>query len=141
MYNVEEEYSKYMGLVGGRIISSNRAREEIRHARLALGITQEELAALLGLRRETISRIENGAINPTFDFIKKFCSAVAIARVVRDLRALEDTLLLAGKEVSPVTPNMLRLYFDIPLENLKMLFNIGVRGYQRSKAKILKELR
>jgi transcriptional regulator with XRE-family HTH domain len=141
MYNVEEEYSRYMGLVGGRIISSAMAREVIRDVRLSLGITQEELAVLMDLRRETISRIENGTINPTLGFVKKFCSAAAIARVVRDLRALEDALLLSGKEVSPVTPAMLRLYFDMPLKNLTLLFNIGIRGYQNSKARVLKELR
>lgn len=141
MYNVEKEYSRYVGLVGGRIVSAKAAREVIKEVRVSLGITQEELAAILDLRRETISRIENGIINPTLEFVKKFCSAVAIARVVRDLRALEDALLLSGRDVSPLTPAMLRLYFDMPLEKLTMLFNIGIRGYQKSKAKILKELR
>lgn len=141
MYDVEEEYSKYVGLVGGRIISSSRARDEIRDVRVSLGITQEELGVLMGLRRETISRIENGTINPTFDFVRKFCSTVAIARIVRDLQALEEMSLLAGKDVSPVTPSMLRLYFNVPPKNLNLLFNIGVRGYQKSKAKIIKELK
>lgn len=141
MYNVEEEYSRYVELMGGRIISSGSPRAVIRDVRLSLGITQEELAVLMGLRRETISRIENGSINPTLGFVEKFCSAMAVARVVRDLRALEDALLLSGKEVSPVSPAMLRLYFDMPLENLTILFNIGIRGYQKSKAKALKELR
>lgn len=141
MYNVEEEYSRYVELVGGKIISSGNPRKVIREVRLSLGVTQEELAALMGLRRETISRIENGTINPTLGFVEKFCSSMAVARVVRDLRALEDALLLSGKEVSQVTPAMLRLYFDMPPDNLTMLFNIGIRGYQKSKAKVLKDLR
>ncbi len=140
MYNVEEHYSKYVELVGGRIISSGRPREVIRDMRQSLGITQEEMASLMGLRRETISRIENGVIKPTLGFVEKFCSAVAITKVVRDLRALEDALVLSGKEVSPLTPAMLRLYFDVPMENLTVLFNIGIRGYQKSKARVLKEL-
>jgi transcriptional regulator with XRE-family HTH domain len=140
MYDIEEHYSRYVELVGGRIISSGRPREVIRDMRQSLGMTQEEMAGLMGLRRETISRIENGVIKPTLGFVEKFCSAVAITKVVRDLRALEDTLILSGKEVSPVTPAMLRLYFDVPMENLTLLFNIGIRGYQKSKAKILKEL-
>jgi len=141
MYDVEEEYSRYVGQVGGRIISSNQPVEEIRDARTSIGITQEELGKLMGLRRETISRIENGSINPTFDFITKFCRTIAAARVVRDLQALEEVYRLSGKGVTSLSPGILRPYFDIPPKDIEIIFRIGVRGYRKSKNKIIKRMK
>lgn len=141
MYDVEEEYARYVGQVGGRIISSNQPVKEIRGARTSIGITQEELGKLMGLRRETISRIENGSINPTFDFITKFCRTIAAARVVRDLQALEEVYRLSGKGVTSLSPGILRPYFDIPPEDLEVIFRIGVRGYRKSKNKIIKRMK
>lgn len=141
MYDVEEEYARYVEQAGGRIISSNKPVEEIRDARTSMGITQEELGKLMGLRRETISRIENGSINPTFDFVTKFCRTIAAAKVVRDLQALKEVYLLSGKEVTSLSPGILRPYFDIPSEDLEIIFRIGVRGYRKSKNKIIKSMK
>ena len=141
MYDVEEEYARYVGQVGGRIISSNQPVEEIREARTSMGIIQEELGRLMGLRRETISRIENGSINPTFNFVTKFCRTIAAAKVVRDLQALEEVYHLSGKEVTSISPGILRPYFDISPEDLEIIFRIGVRGYRKSRNKIIKSMK
>lgn len=140
MYNVEEEYLKYVGNVSGRIISSENPMEDIKKTRSALGITQEEIGKLVKLRRETISRIENGIINPTFEFVKKFSKTIAAAKVIRDLQALEEVSILSGKSAGSLPPSLLRVCFDIPLQDLKLVSEIGIRSYQRSKAKIIRRI-
>lgn len=141
MYNVEEEYLKYVGNVGGRIISSGNPMLDIRKTRDALGITQEEMGMLVRLRRETISRIENGIINPTFEFVKKFSKITAAAKVIRDLQALEEVSMLSGKSAGSLPPSLLRVYFNISLQDLRLLSEISIRSYQRSKAKIIKRIK
>ena len=50
-------------------------KTEIRALRLARGMDQAELAALVGVRRETIGRVEKGQYNPSLKL------AMDIARV------------------------------------------------------------
>lgn len=50
-------------------------KTEIRALRLARGMDQAELAALVGVRRETIGRLEKGQYNPSLKL------AMDIARV------------------------------------------------------------
>ncbi len=66
MYLLEKEYERYIKDIGGAVVSSENPNSEIKNVRTFLNIRQEDLGTLLGLRRETISRIENGSITPTF---------------------------------------------------------------------------
>ena len=50
-------------------------KTEIRTLRLAKGMDQAELAALVGVRRETIGRLEKGQYNPSLKL------AIDIAKV------------------------------------------------------------
>ncbi len=140
VYNLEEEYSRYVQEIGGRLVSSEKPRGDIRRTRLALGVTQEELGRLMKLRRETISRIETGSISPTFAFVKKFSRTMAVARIIRDLLALEEVSVLDGRSFS-ISPALLRVYFNVPMDNLRLISDIEIRGYQKSKAKIIKEIK
>lgn len=63
-------------------------KTEIRALRLAQGMDQAELAALVGVRRETIGRLEKGQYNPSLKL------AMDIAKVfgctVEELFFFED---------------------------------------------------
>lgn len=48
------------------------------------GFTQEQLAGLLDLRRETLSRIESGRIALTLPVLQRFARIVTLARGVRE---------------------------------------------------------
>ncbi len=140
MYNLEEEYNRYVQEIGGILVSSEEPSKDIRKTRVAAGVTQAELGRLLNLRRETISRIENGIIKPTFKFVKKFAKTIAVAKIIRDLHALEEVSVLDGRSFV-VEPTFLRSYFNVPMPDFKMISEIGIRGYQKSRAKIIKEMR
>lgn len=50
----------------------------LRALREAAGISQEQLAAASKISRETISRIENGAISPTVDTLTALAAALNV---------------------------------------------------------------
>ncbi len=69
--------------IAGKIVMTPGQGSTIQEYRKNYGITQKELGQLMDLRRETISRIENGKVNPTIDFIQNFVAALAIAEATK----------------------------------------------------------
>ena len=67
--------------------------EELRDARVAAGLTQEEVAARAGVDRSYLSRLEHGHQSPTVDMLLRLCDAIGcraselLARVERRRRA------------------------------------------------------
>lgn len=53
--------------------------EELRNARLAAGMTQEELSHRAGLDRTYISQLEHGKKSPTVDSLLRLCAAMGVA--------------------------------------------------------------
>lgn len=50
--------------------------QQIKAARLEEGLSQEELASILGTNKGNISRIESGRQNLTFEFLQRIASAL-----------------------------------------------------------------
>ena len=50
--------------------------EKMREARQQKGISQTELAKLIGVSRQTVNMIENGDYNPTIALWLKLCKAL-----------------------------------------------------------------
>ena len=50
--------------------------EQLKAARLALDMTQEDLAALVGTKKSNISRFESGRYNPSLDFVIKIAGSL-----------------------------------------------------------------
>ena len=50
--------------------------ERMREARQQKGISQTELAKLIGVSRQTVNMIENGDYNPTIALCLKLCKAL-----------------------------------------------------------------
>lgn len=141
MYNIEKEYATYAEQIGGKILLSGSPKEDIRKTRSTLGITQEELGRFVRLRRETISRIENGIINPTFDFVKKFSRVIAATKVIRDLHALNEISAMSGRSFALLSPSFLRSCFSSSLQDVELIFEVSTRGYRKSRAKILRKIK
>ena len=57
---------------------------EMQALREKYGFTQEQLATLLGLRRESLSRIESGRVALTLPILRRFSRVVTLARGVRE---------------------------------------------------------
>ncbi|KPQ44892.1 MAG: helix-turn-helix protein, partial [Candidatus Methanoperedens nitroreducens] len=79
---------RYPGLkITLRLFLTPDTGEVICEYRKRYGMSQEEFGELMELRRESISRIENGSVTPTFDFAKKFVNAMALIEAIRVERA------------------------------------------------------
>ena len=52
--------------------------EEFKQARLAKNLSQTELAKRIGVSRQTINMIENGAYNPTIELCIKICRELGV---------------------------------------------------------------
>lgn len=52
--------------------------EELKQARLAKNLSQTELAKNIGISRQTINMIENGAYNPTIELCIKICKELDV---------------------------------------------------------------
>ena len=137
MYLLEKEYERYIKDIGGAVVSSENPNSEIKNVRTFLNIRQEDLGTLLGLRRETISRIENGSITPTFSFVRKFSELMALTKVIRDLEALSEIKMLgSGVDLSNLKLLLFRL--NVSPDDLLLISKLSEKGYQKSRAKILK---
>lgn len=49
-------------------------RKNLIKFRIDIDRTQEELAKETGVTKQYVSKLENGRANPSFDYIKEFCS-------------------------------------------------------------------
>ena len=52
--------------------------EKMKQARQAAGVSQTELARSIGVSRQTINMIENGAYNPTIELCIRICKALGV---------------------------------------------------------------
>jgi putative transcriptional regulator len=53
-------------------------KNELRKARIAAGLTQEELAAKAGVSREYVNYVERGKSDPTVKMFVKLCKAMGV---------------------------------------------------------------
>lgn len=91
-------------------------------ARLEKGISQSELARMIGTQRSNICRLESGAQNPSLDMVLKIASAMGMTA----------SLTLEDKEEAMSTAYSLRIY-DTEL----MKFKLEKRGLEGLVAEII----
>ncbi|VVB87754.1 Helix-turn-helix [uncultured archaeon] len=116
------------------IILNQETGEVIREYRTRYGMSQEELGELMDLRRESISRIENGSVTPTFDFVKKFIRSMALIETIRVERAQH-------KEIDVYFLENIAKEFGFSREKLPFVLKIGIESYDKKLMKIQKSLK
>lgn len=65
-------------LMAKKLLKSSRFGDAVRRARMAAGLTQEELADRAGLDRSYIGGVERGDRNPTLSVIEKFAQGLGL---------------------------------------------------------------
>jgi transcriptional regulator with XRE-family HTH domain len=68
----------------GRLAVAEDPGPTVRALRERFGMTQEVLAGLLRMRRESLSRIEGGKVAPSTGFIQRLASIMALTQAVRE---------------------------------------------------------
>lgn len=70
--------------LAGRLALHDQPGVEVKLLREKYGFTQEFLANVLGLRRESLSRIESGRVSLTLPILQRFTRLITLARGVRE---------------------------------------------------------
>ncbi len=120
--------------VAGEILLNQDPGIAIREYRKRYDMSQEELGELMNLRRESISRIENESVTPTFDFVKKFINAVALIEAIRVERAQR-------KEIDVYFLENLAKELGFTREIAMHLLKVAVKSYDKKLVKIQKSLK
>lgn len=70
--------------LAGKLAVAESPGQEVKGLRERYGFTQEWLAPLLELRRESLSRIESNHVSLSLSFIQRFTRVMTLARGVRE---------------------------------------------------------
>jgi len=110
---------KFAQDVAGSIVISPKHGDVIQRYRKKYGMTQRQLSELMDLRRETISRIEGGTVNPTINFIQNFSCMLSITEAVRAYRA-------QGREIEFPFFDRIAKELEIPRDKLDQILGIAL---------------
>ncbi len=120
--------------IAGEITLSQEPGDVIKEYRTRYGMSQEELGYIMDLRRESISRIENGSVTPTFDFVRGFIMTVAIIEAIRVERAQQ-------KEINVHLLENIARESGFSIEKLPFVLKLAVESYDKKLIKIRKSLK
>jgi len=120
--------------MAGAIVLTRDTGEVICKYRTRYEMSQQELGELMGLRRESISRIETGSVTPTFDFARKFINAAALIEAIRVERAQH-------KEIDVYFLENLSKELGFNREKLTFMLKVAVESYDKKLKKIQKSLK
>lgn len=111
---------KFAQHIAGNIVISSEAGATIQTYRKKYGMIQRQVADLLNLRRETISRIERGMTNPTVHFVQSLTGILTIIEAIRAYRAqnheIEFLLLKRIAREFGIQPEKVDMILSIALE-------------------------
>lgn len=120
--------------VAGAILLAQDTGDVICDYRKRYGMSQQEFGELMELRRESISRIENGSVTPTFDFARKFINAMSLIEAIRVERAQH-------KEIDVHFLENLAKELGFNRGELELMIKVAVESYDKKLMKIQKSLK
>lgn len=74
----------------GHLLIADRPGPRMKQLRARFGMTQQELADLLDLRRETLSRVESGSQSPSADLLRDLVRVFTMAHAAREHAAARE---------------------------------------------------
>lgn len=70
----------------------NKTIDTIRKIRVKKGVTQQQVAAAMGIKREYYNKIEAGKVSPSIDKVEQAAVAIDCTIEVIDNKPVEETL-------------------------------------------------
>lgn len=134
MLYIPEWLVSFQKEIAGAIFLTQDTGDVICKYRTRYEMSQQVLGELMGLRRESISRIETGSVTPTFDFARKFINAAALIEAIRVERAQH-------KEIDVYFLENLAKELGFNREKLTFMLKVAVESYDKKLKKIQKSLK
>lgn len=128
-----EWIQKLANLIAGDIVNSPERGRLIQDYRGKMHLTQDELSLIMRLRRETISRIENGKVTPTLAFIRVFSGTMALMEAVKTYRSQNQ-----GIEY----PYFSRIGAElgVPQDRMASIIDLAIQSFDEKRSKAIRSL-
>lgn len=123
--------------LAGQVAVAEEPGRVVRALRERFGFTQETLARLLRMRRESLSRVEGGRVAPSGLFIQRFAGIIALTQAVREHLAGCEARSLAVDQ-GYLRRVALGLRMDPALADEAIL--AAMMGYEQKKRGVLRVL-
>lgn len=132
MYAPEWMFDKAK-VIAGDIVNASDRGALIQVYRGRMDLTQEDLSRIMRLRRETISRIENGKVTPTLTFIHVFSGIATLMEAVKAYRSMNRGIeylyfIRIGAELG------------VPQEYAPSIVDMAVQNYEKKRKKAIRFL-
>jgi DNA-binding XRE family transcriptional regulator len=108
---------------------------EVKQLREKHGFTQDFLAPLVGLRRESLSRIESNAVGLSLPFVQRFVRVMTLARGVREHLAYAEA---RGNAPDERHLDMLAMVLRIEPEAKEEIVLASMVSYERKRSETLR---
>jgi len=120
-------------VIAGEIVNSDDRGPVIQAYRNRMDLTQEELSHIMGLRRETISRIEHGKVTPTLTFIHRFSGVATLTEAAKSYRSMNQAIenlyfIRIGAELG------------VPNDNVMSIVDTALKNYENKRRKAIRFL-
>ena len=123
--------------VAGELAVAEEPGRVVRGLRERFGFTQEGLAALLRIRRESLSRIEGGKVAPSTGLIQRLAAIVTLSQAVREHLAERE-----ARGARPDDAHLRRLgaALRLPREDADEVILAATLAYEQKKRGLLRVL-
>ncbi|WP_231844967.1 helix-turn-helix transcriptional regulator [Methanocella arvoryzae] len=116
--------------VAGDIVNSPGRGRLIQDYRCKMHLTQDELSLIMRLRRETISRIENGKVTPTLAFIHVFSGVMALMEAVKTFRS-------QGKGIEYPYFSRIGAELGVPQDRIMSIIDLAIQSFDEKRRKAI----
>lgn len=120
-------------IIAGDIVTSADRGSTLQSYRNKMEMTQDEISAIMNLRRETISRIENGKVTPTLAFIRVFSGVAALIEAVKSYRSMNKSIEY---------PYFIRVGIElgVPHDMVTSIVDVALQNYEKKRKKAIRSL-
>lgn len=119
--------------IAGDIVNSPDRGRLIQSYRGKMHLTQEEVSQIMGLRRETISRIENGKVTPTLTFLHVFSGIMALMEAVKTYRS-------QNRGIEYPYFSRIGAELGVPPERIASIIDLSIHSFDEKRRKAIRSL-
>ncbi len=119
--------------IAGDIVNAPERGSRIQAYRSKNHLTQDELSHIMRLRRETISRIEHGKVNPTTGFIHIFSGVMALMEAVKAYRS-------QNRSVEYPYFSRIGAELGVPPDTIASIIDLALQIYEQKRKKAIRSL-
>ncbi|OPY27017.1 MAG: Helix-turn-helix domain protein [Methanocella sp. PtaU1.Bin125] len=119
--------------IAGDIVNAPERGPRIQAYRSKNHLTQDELSHIMRLRRETISRIEHGKVNPTTGFVHVFSGVMALMEAVKTYRS-------QNRNVEYPYFSRIGIELGAPPDSIASIIDLALQSYEQKRKKAIRSL-